>query len=202
MSLFVTSLRRRCGSIAAATATVLLLAANSEAGERLNGWRLLPELRVTGIMNFAYRGGASDSFDTVALTGELTFLSGTRRYRGGPFVDYRYSSSDQFDRNLNLGVYGRFDWSRWDATGSLFRNRARNGSATWLYAARLRFLVFDGHKLGIVALAPLEHAGRPKLMLGYYRSLHESWVMNVFAGTTAGRPSDVAARIEIGLRLH
>lgn len=140
--------------------------------------------------------------DTIAATADLTIYSASRPYYGGLFVDYRYSSSSQFDDNLNLGGYFRYNRSRWDTTAWLFVNQSQDNSETWLYATRLRYRVAENYKLGIEAMAPIDHAGDADLMLGYYGSLTDSLSLNILAGAAANGTTELAARIELSWQMR
>ena len=160
-------------------------------------WHLKPELHLTGISNFTQHGGESFGHDTFAVTLELTFYSEARPFWGGPFVDYRSSSTDKFRDNLNVGVYFRYNWPRWDHTVWLFENRSPGNDGTLVYATRSRYRVTDRIKIGVEALAPVENADKPRLMLGYYGSLGKSFSLNVLAGGGTGGAPDLTARIEL-----
>ena len=165
-------------------------------------WHVRPEFYLTGISNFRRQQDASVNYDTLAATAYLTIRSPARSYFGGLVVDYRYSSSERFDDNFNIGGYFRVNLGRWDNTTWVFVNRAPQSADTWLYQARLRYRVGERSKLGIEAIAPIDDAGNPKLMLGYYGTLADSLSLNVMAGAgTAGSP-DLTTRIELSWQLH
>ena len=160
-------------------------------------WQVQPELYVTGISSISRADGRSTAYDTVAVTAELTFFSRKRPYWGGPFVDYRTSSSSPHADNLNIGIYGRFNLPRWDLTGWLFENRSPGNSGTWVYATRVRFRVTEKAKLGFETLAALKDASHPRIMLGYYGSMSDSLSLNILAGAGSGGTLDLAARVEL-----
>lgn len=188
-----------CGLFGKGLLLVLLCPAASGA----EGVLVKPEVYASAIANHYTAGGESTSFDQTAMTGELTFVAPSRRYWGGPFIDYRYSSVRRFDDSLNLGAYFRYNWPRWDATTWLFVNRSSGNDDTWLYSARLRYLVAPGHKIGGEAMAPVDRdADRPRLMFGYYGSLSRSLSLNVLAGMHTAGLSDVVARMELVWRIH
>jgi len=188
--------RRRAVALAAA---VLFgtCAASAAAGPGDPGWRIRPEFHLSGITNYLESDGDSTSYDTVAGTLEFTLRSDRRPYWGGPFLDYRVSADERFDDQRNLGVYFRYNWPRWDATGLLFVNRSGGSSHTWLYATRLRYRVSGDHKLGIEAMAPLEKPGSPMLMGGYYGSLSRSVSVKLLGGAKVDGPVDFSARFEL-----
>lgn len=204
------SLRRHRGHwrwIAAAV-TILILtpaAALSAASDGAAGGRILvrPEFYLTSIANHDVVNGKAASYDRFAATAELTIVAPGRRFRGGPFVDYRTSSDSRFADNLSIGGYFRYNWPRWDATAWVFSNRSPDSETSWIYATRLRYLVVPGRKVGIETLAPVEHhAGRPRLMLGYYGALTESLTLKLLAGAgTSGTP-DASARVELVWRVR
>lgn len=142
------------------------------------------------------------SHDTIAATAELTIYSATRPYYGGLFVDYRYSSSSQFDDNLNLGGYFRYNRSRWDTTAWLFVNQSPVNSETWFYATRLRYRVSENYKLGIEAIAPVNHVSDADLMLGYYGSVTDSLSLKILAGAPTNGTTELAARIELSWQIR
>jgi hypothetical protein len=160
-------------------------------------WGLKPELHLTGISNFTRHGGESFGHDTFAATAELTFYSEARPFWGGPFVDYRSSTTEQFRDNLNLGVYFRYNFARWDHTAWLFENRSPGNDGTMVYATRSRVRITDSYKIGVEALAPLDNAGKPELMLGYYGSAGDALSFKVLAGGGTGGAPDFAAKLEV-----
>jgi len=167
-----------------------------------NHWRVKPELSLTAITNYQRRSNVSMSHDAIAATAEFTVYSATRPYYGGLFVDYRYSSNSQFDDNLNLGGYFRYNLSRWDTTTWLFMNRSPASSETWLYATRLRYRVSENYKLGIEAMAPIDHASDANLMLGYYGSVTDSLSLKILAGAATNGATELAARIELSWQIR
>jgi len=188
-------------------AGVLLLCATdylgvARADQLGNHWQVKPELSLTGIANYQHRGNVSMSHDTIAATAELTIYPATRPYYGGLFVDYRYSSSRRFDDNLNLGGYFRYNLSRWDTTAWLFVNQSPANSETWLYATRLRYRVARNYKLGIEAMAPVDHADDANLMLGYYGSVSNSLSLNILAGAATKGTAELTARIELSWQIR
>jgi hypothetical protein len=192
---------RRRASAATAGLFGLVLGATARAGEISPGPHVRPELYAAGITSYENRGGDSSGFDTMAITGELTVYDTARPYWGGPFVDYRYSTSPDVDDSLNLGVYFRYNNRRWDATGWLFSSRS-SSTSTWAYATRLRYRTGERSKLGIESSAPLGDAIRPKLMFGYYGSLSESLSLNLLAGGHSAGARYFAARAEMVWQLR
>lgn len=178
----------------------LVTAAGTSAasGETLDtGWKIRPELLVTGIANHRRYDGVSANHDTVAVTAELTAHSDVRPYYGGLVADYRVSTTSRHDDNLNLGAYFRYNLTRWDSTTWLFVNRAPQSTDTWMYATRLRYQATEKAKLGIEAMAPIDDADAPQLMLGYYGSLGHRISMNVLAGGATGSGPDFMTRVEL-----
>jgi hypothetical protein len=160
-------------------------------------WQVKPEFHLTGISNFTRHGGKSFGHDTFAATAELTLYTEGRPYWGGPFIDYRTSSSDQFRDNLNLGVYFRYNFPRWDHTAWLFENRSPGNDGTMVYATRSRYRLNDRHKIGVEALAPLDDAGKPELMLGYYGAVGDALSLKMLAGAGSSGAPDFAAKLEV-----
>lgn len=189
----------RAGRCLVASAILALVpAVSAEAAEAASvHWELKPELHVTGMSRYTRRGGDSSAYDTYAATLEFTAYSTERPYWGGVFADYRSSSGRQLRDNLNLGVYFRYNFPRWDHTLWLFRNRSPGNDGTLVYATRSRYRVAGGHKLGIEALAPVDSAGKPRLMLGYYGTPADAISLNVLAGGGTDGREDFAARIEL-----
>jgi hypothetical protein len=190
---------------AVAVLTVIPATAATGADNDLAGRTILvrPEFYMTGIANHDFVDGDVTSYDTFAVTAELTIVPRSRCFWGGPFIDYRTSTDDRFADNLNVGGYFRYNWSRWDGTAWMFVNSAPEREATWIYATRLRYLVAPGHKAGIEALAPLEHEPeRPKLMLGYYGSLSDTLTLKLLAGGATGGTHDASVRAELVWRLR
>ena len=165
-------------------------------------WQVQPELYVAGISGFQRSDGKSSGYDTFAVTAELTFFSRNRPFWGGPFVDYRTSSASRHEDNLNVGVYGRYNLMRWDLTGWLFENRSPGNAGAWIYATRFRYRIADSVKLGFETLAPLENAGRPRLMLGYYGAPSDALSLNVLAGGGSSGSPDFTARVELVWKVH
>jgi len=174
----------------------------SHADEAYDELKVKPELSVKGIANYRRGNDASASYDTIATTAELTFYSDARPYYGGLFVDYRYSSSTRYDDNLNLGAYFRYNLPDWDTTTWLFASQHSGSSATWLYATRLRYRVAESYKLGLEAMAPVNDAGAPNLMLGWYGSVSDSLSLNILAGADTGGSTDFAARVELSWQIR
>lgn len=160
-------------------------------------WQAKPEFHLTGISNFTRHGGKSFGHDTFAATAELTLYSEGRPYWGGPFIDYRTSSSGEFRNNLNLGVYFRYNFPRWDHTAWLFENRSPGNDGTMVYATRSRYRLNDRYKIGVEALAPLDDAGKPELMLGCYGSVGDALSLKMLAGTGTGGAPDFTAKLEV-----
>lgn len=167
-----------------------------------SGAQMRPELHLTGMTKYYSRNDQSTSYDTIAATVEMTYYPEARSYWGGLFADYRYSSTNRFDDNLNLGAYFRYNLRRWDTTTWLFVNQAPHNSDTWMYASRLRYRMSENHKLGIEAMAPIRQADALDLMLGYYRSISDSLSLNVLAGTSVEGGPNLAARIELSWQIH
>jgi hypothetical protein len=167
-----------------------------------SGGRIRPEIYVTGITNYYRDEGRSENFDSIALTAELNWYPALRRYRSGLFVDYRNSSSERLNDNLNVGAYLRFDIRRWDATSWLFVNRSPQTASTLVYAGRLRYRLLESHKIGIEALAPVERANEPTLMLGYYGTVSSALSLKLLFGSAVGNRSDTTARLEIMWQVH
>lgn len=167
-----------------------------------NGLQIRPEISLTGMTNYYSQNGISTSYDTVAATAELTIYSEARSYYGGVFVDYRYSSSSRFDDNLNLGGYFRYKFPRWDTTTWLFVNQSPGSSDTWLYATRLRYRMSENYKLGIEAMAAIDDADAPDLMLGYYGSISDSLSLNILAGAGIRGTPDLAVKMELSWQIH
>jgi len=167
-----------------------------------SGWQLRPEFTIAGMTSYASRDGAATNHDTLSVTGELKLYSDVRPWYGGVFANYRGSTHDRFDENLNIGAYVRVNLSRWDTTTWLFVNQAPGRADTWLYATRLRYRVADGFKLGVEALAPVAHANAPELMLGYYGSITRSLSLNVLAGAGANGGPDRLARLELSWQVR
>ena len=149
------------------------------------------------ISNYYRNAGSSAGFDTFYMTAELNFYPTMKPYHAGLFVDYRDSSSNRLNDNFNVGGYVRYDWPRWDATTWVFSNHSPGDSGTWVYAARLRYRVTNGTKLGVEALAPFASADKPTLMAGYYSSVTESLSLRVLAGAGLNSGPDFAARLEL-----
>jgi hypothetical protein len=183
-------------------ALVLAVSRISGAEPIDSAWQLRPEFSIAGMTSYASDGGVATNHDIVSLTGELKLHSEARPYYGGVFVNYRGSTRERFDENLNLGAYVRVNLSRWDATTWLFVNQAPGRGDTWLYAARLRYRVAERYKLGVEALAPVERANAPELMLGYYGSLTKSLSLNVLAGTGVNGGPDRLARMELSWQVR
>jgi hypothetical protein len=177
-------------------ALTVLLAWNSAAAET-GGVTVRPEFYLTGIANYFESNGDSYGFETLATTTELNVYPEHKRYWGGLFIDYRSSTSARLRDNLNVGGYFRYNLARWDATAWLFSNHSPNSPGTAIYAARLRYRVSDGSRLGIEALAPVEAASRPMLMLGYYADIADSVSIKLFAGSGVRNGRDFAARMEL-----
>lgn len=196
-------IRRLARLLLAAPILWLVGAANPGCANALESdWQVRPEFYLSGNSNFRRQESESTSFDTLGATAYLTIHSPARSYFGGLVVDYRYSSSDRFDDNINLGGYIRANLDKWDTTTWVLVNRSPHNPDTWLYLTRLRYRVGERSKLGMEAMAPLDNAGEPRLMLGYYGDLAKSLSLDVMAGTgTAGTP-DFSARIELSWRLR
>jgi len=186
---------RRAALAAAFLAAVLSQPAH--AGGADADWTVRPEFHLAGITNHREHDSGSTTYDTLAATLEFTLHSDRRPYWGGPFMDYRASSDERYDDQRNLGVYFRYNWPRWDATGWLFVNRSGGNSHTWLYATRLRYRVAGSHKLGVEAMAPLDDPGTPMLMGGYYGMLSDSVSVKLLGGTKVDGAVDFSARIEL-----
>jgi hypothetical protein len=164
--------------------------------------QIRPELHAASISKYERRNGISDNYDIAAITAELTVYSAARPYFGGLFIDYRFATHDVHDASRNLGGYFRYNFSRWDATTWLFVNQPKGNSGTWLYATRLRYRLWNGHKLGIEALAPIDDAGAPELMLGYYASIASRLSLNILVGADTNGQLDRAARLELSWQIH
>lgn len=161
-----------------------------------------PEFYLAGITKYVRGDGTSASYDVVSATAELTAYREGRRYYGGLFANYRYSSSKRVDENLNLGAYFRYNLEKWDTTTWLFVNQSPGNADTWMYASRLRYRMTENYKLGIEAMAPVADANAPKLMLGYYSSISDSLSLNILAGTDVKRGADLEARLEFSWQLR
>jgi hypothetical protein len=158
---------------------------------------IVPEFYVTAMSNFYRTEDQSTWFDTYAATFELNWYPQRKPFYGGLVIDYRDSSSDMLQDNLNVGGYFRYNFSRWDSTTWLFVNRSPESEPVWVYLTRLRYRIADSHKIGMEALAPIERADAPKLMIGYYGQVTESLSMNVLGGRSIDGGPDIAAKIEL-----
>jgi hypothetical protein len=175
-------------------ALFVLLAPTPGAAE--TGITVRPEFYLTGIANYVESHGESYGFEALAATTELNFYPKHKRYWGGLFIDYRSSTSARLRGNLNLGGYIRYNFARWDSTAWLFSSRSPDSPGTAVYAARLRYRVTDWYKLGIEALAPVDKASRPTLMLGYYADFSDTVSVKLFAGTGVRNGTNFATRME------
>lgn len=188
----------------AGSALLLLvgIAPVAPAEELIGRTEIRPELHITGISKYEGRSGKSYNHDVAAITAGLTLYPHARPYYGGVFIDQRFSLDGSKDPGRNLGAYFRYNTARWDATSWLFVNQSPQSPDTWLYAARLRYRVFDGHKLGMEAAAPVNDANTPDLMLGYYRSVSESLSLNFLIGAgSSGQPAR-KARLELSWQIR
>jgi hypothetical protein len=186
-----------------AVATVLAILLFHGGGlARADGVDIATDVYIGAISNYYRSAGDSTGFDTFYVTAELNVYPSMKPYHAGLFIDYRNSSSDRLNDNVNLGGYFRFDLSRWDATTWLFVNRSPDEAGTWVYATRIRYRLTDSYKIGIEALAPLEQADKPKLMGGLYGSLSESLSFRALAGAGVRNGPDFAARLELLWQVH
>lgn len=181
---------------------LLLFATCMAAGTPDSGTKIKPEFYLAGITKYSSGNGSSATHDTVSATAALTVYPEARPYYGGWFVNYSHSLSKQFDDNLNLGAYFRYNLAKWDSTTWLFVNQSPGNSDTWMYASRLRYRVSENCKLGIEAVAPVADADAPKLMLGHYSSVSESLSLNVLVGTDVKGGADLEAQLELSWQFH
>jgi hypothetical protein len=155
------------------------------------------EIYLSGISNYYRDEGDSAGFDTFAVTAEINLYPAGKPFYGGLLVDYRDSTSDRVNDNFNVGGYFRYNFSRWDTTTWLFTNYSPGNKSTWVYATRLRYRMTDTFKLGVEALAPFEHADKPKIMGGLYGSFSKTLSYRVLAGAGINSGPDFASRIEL-----
>ena len=191
------NLRRRSGwqaFVRAALPVAMLMNGFDAAGADLD---VGTDVYVGAMSRWHRDAGHTSGFDTYYVTAELNVYPFGKPYHAGLFVDYRDSSSARLTDNVNIGGYVRYDFSRWDSTAWLFSNRSPDSSGTWVYAARLRYRLKDDHKLGIEALAPLENAGEPVVMGGYYGSVSKALSVRVLAGAGINHGPDFAGRFEL-----
>lgn len=186
--------RRRIVAIVPALFILLTQSGGDACADDLD---ISTEIYLGAISNYYRNAGESAGFDTFYLTAELNFYPSLRPYHAGLFIDYRNSSTSRLNDNINIGGYVRYNWPRWDATTWVFSNQSPNNSSTWVYAARLRYRLTDGYKLGIEALAPFDQADKPKLMGGLYGSINDSLSFRALAGAGVRSGPDFAARLEL-----
>jgi len=194
---------KRKSTLESAIMMLLLFAAFLGSGAaRSTDVDIVPEFYFTAMTNYYDSANRSTWYDTYAATGEINWYPQLKPYYGGLFVDFRDSSSDRLNDNLNVGGYFRYNFSRWDSTTWLFVNRSPDSDQEWVYATRLRYRVVDGHKVGVEALAPVERADKPKLMLGYYGQVSSALSLNVLAGTVVDAGDTTVGRIELVWRIR
>ena len=145
-------------------------------------------------------GDSIDSHNRLAMLAgmlELQFQHGCRPWTAGPFLDVRLTSDRQTRKILSSGAIFRHMGGRWDTTALLFRQMPSNDSATWSYAARLRYRITPTSKLGAEAFGSIEHPESTRLMIGYYADVSDSVSFQLVADTKIGRQSSRAARMDL-----
>jgi hypothetical protein len=186
--------------VSACTIALLSISVISLAGHAApvsTDWHAETQFYLTGMMDFRSEKGYSNSWDTVATTVEIKFSSEARPYYGGLFADYRFSSDNHFDDIVNLGVYMKYGLRKWDATSFLFVNKMHGKRDSWLYAGRLRYRIFENHKLGIEAMGSFRKPESPALAFGYYGSLSDALSLNVILDPGVNHGPDFAAHMEL-----
>jgi len=177
--------------------SISLITLTGHAAPVSTDWHAETQFYLSGMMNFRSENGYSNSWDTVAATAEIKVSSEARPYHGGFFADYRFSSDKHFDDIVNLGIYMKYGLQKWDATTFLFINKMHGRRDTRVYAGRLRYRIFENHKLGIEAMGSFRNPESPALAFGYYGSLTDALSLNVILDPGVNHSPDFAAHVEL-----
>jgi len=166
------------------------------------GWKAETRLYLTGMSNYQKNHGSSASYDNMATTAELRFMSDARPWYASLFVNYRFSADSRYTNNVNLGGLLKYGWNNWDATTYVFVNQSSVTPDTWLYAGRVRYRVAENHKLGMETVATFEDPGSVELMLAYYGDISDSLSLSVAAGPGIGEIPDFNVRLELSWQIR
>ena len=83
-----------------------------------DGWQIsIPAYLSAGAYHLT-RGNGSHSFSSVNASAEILVSSPVRPVSAALFVDYHYSTDEQYNGILNAGGYAKYQGVRWDTTAA------------------------------------------------------------------------------------
>ncbi|MEJ2129778.1 MAG: hypothetical protein P8X81_13175, partial [Woeseiaceae bacterium] len=155
------------------------------------------------VNSFSYESNDGwNSFETLALTGELEREIASQSMVTGLFAEYHASNDASVDGTIFAGMRVGHRGRLWDNTAYLFTSRFPGTASRTTFKVRFRRGLRDGARIGIEYMAGTDSLESGELKFGFYQSISSTVSMKFLAGTVFVDDSPLMAQLQFAWRLH